>query len=797
VAYYIAQINLLQGRTAEAISYVEKKLADQNVKQFYSAELHQLLGHLYFTQQNYAKASPHLSSYIDLSEKVSREDVYELAYCHYKQNNLDDAIAGFRQLSGKEDSLSQHAMYLLGDAYIKKGDRNSARNAFLYCAANSSDLKQKEISSFQYAKLSYDLGFQDEALRSLKAFKTDYSNSTYLKEATELLVDVLATTNNYKDALELLESVKDPSAYVKKLVPRILYGRAMEFLNDGDDRAASSLIDRALADLNNQDLLPYLNFWKGELLFKSASYYQSIDFLNAYLKSGVTASNDVSKENASYTLGYCYLRLKQFDKAKNYFETIAKTTWSEAKPLNQDIAIRFADCYYMLRDFAKAKSLYEKSVQYQWNSADYCTYQLAMIAGVKSSAQKIGLLTGLIKQFPNSSLVNEAKMQIADTYMGDEKYKEAQPYLLDLIATSANGSFGPSAYLKSGIAYYNNDDNAKAVQQFKALVDKFPNTEELDDALDNLKAIYVEEGKGGEYLNYMHQIGRTIEASTEDSLTYLTAEKLLNDQKAEEALISLKQYLIKFPQGNYKIDANYFIAQLLADKKDFPNAITNYNVVIASAPNRFAESALLAASRINFFELKDYAKAEESYLLLKKLASTQENKLESLRGLLRSQYLQQKWEAAASSGKELIAEKGVNADDKALNAIANARSLQLSGKTTESIAEFKSVLSLNKAGLAAEARYEIAAAQFLQGNLKDAEKSAFETINKSGSYGFWVTRSYILLGDIYNAQKDYFNAKATFESVSENSDDEQLKKLAQDKLAAVIELEKTAGKIGK
>jgi TolA-binding protein len=540
-----------------------------------------------------------------------------------------------------------------------------------------------------------------------------------------------------------------------------------------------------------------LNFWKGELLFRTASYYQSIDFLNAYLKSGALASNDVNRENASYTLGYCYLRLKQYDNAKGYFETIAKTTWSEAKPLNQDITIRLADCYYMLRDFAKAKSLYEKSVQYQWNTADYCTYQLAMIAGVKSSSQKISLLTNLIKQFANSSLVSEAKMQIADTYMGDEKYKEAQPYLLDLIATSATGPFGPSAYLKSGIAYYNNDDNVKAIQQLKSLIDKYPNAEEVDDALDNLKAIYVELGKGSDYMNYMHQIGRTLEMSTEDSLTYLTAEKLLNDQKAEEALESLQQYLTKFPQGNYIIDANYFIAQLLADKKDFTNAAIKYGVVIANAPNKYAESSLLASSRINFFELKEYAKAEENYLLLKKLASTQENRLEALRGLLRSAYLQQKWEVAASSGKELIGEKGVNADDKALNAIATARSLQLSGKTTESIAEFKSVLSMNKAALAAEARYEIAAAQFLQGNLKDAEKLAFETINKSGSYGFWVTRSYILLGDIYTAQKDYFNAKATFESVSENADDEQLKKQAQDKLSAVIELEKNTGKIGK
>ncbi len=33
----------------------------------------------------------------------------------------------------------------------------------------------------------------------------------------------------------------------------------------------------------------------------------------------------------------------------------------------------------------------------------------------------------------------------------------------------------------------------------------------------------------------------------------------------------------------------------------------------------------------------------------------------------------------------------------------------------------------------------------------------------------WVTKAYILLGDIYFKQKDYFNAKATYQSIVNNS----------------------------
>jgi TolA-binding protein len=66
------------------------------------------------------------------SKKVRREDLYELSYCYYQAKSFAKAIDGFKQLSGKDDSLSQHAMYLLGDAYLKTGQKSNARNAFLF-----------------------------------------------------------------------------------------------------------------------------------------------------------------------------------------------------------------------------------------------------------------------------------------------------------------------------------------------------------------------------------------------------------------------------------------------------------------------------------------------------------------------------------------------------------------------------------------------------------------------------------------------------------------------------------------
>ena len=49
-------------------------------------------------------------------------------------------------------------------SYLKTDQKENARNAFPYSADNSSNRKQQEVSRFNYAKLSYELGYQDVAL---------------------------------------------------------------------------------------------------------------------------------------------------------------------------------------------------------------------------------------------------------------------------------------------------------------------------------------------------------------------------------------------------------------------------------------------------------------------------------------------------------------------------------------------------------------------------------------------------------------------------------------------------------
>ena len=210
-----------------------------------------------------------------------------------------------------------------------------------------------------------------------------------------------------------------------------------------------------------------------------------------------------------------------------------------------------------------------------------------------------------------------------------------------------------------------------------------------------------------------------------------------------------------------------------------------YNAVAAKAPNKYAERSALQSARIYYFDLKDYANAENYYQQLKSIATQQENKLEAMRGLLRCQYKLQQWKEAAANAQDILQEKGTASDDRMMANLIVANNFQLSNQLDEAINAYKQVVAIGKSEFGAEAKYHIAEILFLQNKLSEAEKAAFDIIKKEGSYEYWVTKSYILLGDIYFKEKDLFNAEATFKSVADNASNDDLKKEAQQKLDIV------------
>lgn len=793
ISYYIAEVYYYTGKKDEALTYTESAL--QRGNQYYDLSMRQLAGHIYFEKGNYAKAKPYLEQYVSKTPKVSRQDLYELSFCYYDAAQYEKAIQGFKELGGKQDTLAQHSMYLLGDSYLKTGNKPGARSAFLFCALNSSNAQQKEVSKFNYGKLSYELGFTDIALNELKEYTAAYPRSYYTNEAKELLVNVLARTNNYNEALTLLESLPAKTDMVNKIYPKVLYGRAVEHINDQQLNKAENLLNKIYTLQYNAEQIPFTNFWKGELAFRNNMYDSAIIYMQRYMQQPVSYG-EVTPDNARYTLGYSNLRQQDYTLALNYFEQISNSVSASSNSVQSDAYLRSADCYFMQKKLSTALRMYENFTATNLPGSDYAYYQKAIIAGASDEPQKkLQLLQTLQQKYPSSALIGEANMEVANTYLTEEKYQLAIAPLNAVIQSKNYEALKPQAYLKSGISYYNLNDNTKALDNFKKLVSSYPASAESDEAIGYVKSIFIEQQQPDAYIAFMKQHGKDVSYNEQDSLTYIAAYNAYTNKQTEIALGGFKNYLSKFPDGRYAADAAFISATVYNQRKSFNEALNYYKIVTTKTASQYAEAATLQIARIYYFEQTDYINAEKYFTALKSIAASPDNRLESMRGLLRCQYKLNQISEAVPNAEELLLQKGVATDDKMMAYLIIGKERQQSNAFADALTSYKNVVALGKSEFAAEARYRIAEINYLQAKYADAEKTAFDVISKSGSYDYWITKSYILLGDIYYKQKDYFNAEATLKSVVENATIEALKEEARLKLQTVVQEKEMNSKI--
>ncbi|MGH2565976.1 MAG: tetratricopeptide repeat protein, partial [Ginsengibacter sp.] len=367
--------------------------------------------------------------------------------------------------------------------------------------------------------------------------------------------------------------------------------------------------------------------------------------------------------------------------------------------------------------------MYQQVINNGLPQSDYALYQIALISGINNPGEKIKTFNALVQRYPKSDLAAESYMQIANTYMAQEKFRDAIPYLNKILdMKDASGQY-PKVYLKLGLSNYNLNNNEEALKYYQKLVTLYPQSPEADEALDNMKNIYVETGRPNDYVDFVQKAGKVISISEADSLTYASAELKYNNNNCPGAIIAFSNYLSKYPQGAHTLDANFYKSECYSKNKDWQNALQGYQAVVEQGSSKYAERSAFAAAHIYYFELQDYANSKIYFAKLKELATTPENQLEALRGLVRSYYQTKDYLQANNAAKELLTKKGLSTDDKAVADLVLGKSLQTNNQCEQAIAAFKEVAAVNKSAWGAEARYEIANCYLILNQLPAAEKA--------------------------------------------------------------------------
>lgn len=797
VPYYIAQIYFLQGKHDELLSYAPALLDSAGAKN--GLEIGRMVAESYYRKGNYKEAIPYLADYEHNSAAAGRTDLYQLGYCYYRNNECEKAIPYFQKVTDKEDTIAQNAYYHLADCFLKTGNKKSARSSFQSAGKMKFDELIEEESQFNYAKLSYELSFQSVAIEAFRKFTKAFPNSAHADEVNEILIDIYATTKNYKDALTAIENVKNKTQNIKTAYQKVAYYRGIEMYMDNKPKDAIQLFTISLSNPIDVKLVAECRYWKGEAQYKLNNYDDAIQSYNDFLftPSAVTMQN---YNLANYNIGYSYFKKEDYANAQTWFRKYIKEKSQTDLVRYNDALLRIADSFFMLKDQNNAFDYYNQAIDNKAKSSDYALYQKGIILGIQNKLkEKVVTLQKILDKYPKSVYFDDALYESGNASMIAGDNDKALTNFKKLITDFPASSYVKKAMLGEALVFFNNHEDDKAKAAYKNVVEKYPNTSESREALAQLKNVAVSQNKVEEYLSYIKNIPNAdVSLSGQDSLVYESAELRYTQGNCDDAVKDLDNYIQKFPEGFFLVNANYYKADCRFRNKQYESALEGYNFVISKPKSSFTEKSLLNAGIINY-KLKQYEKALTNFEQLESTAEVKDNITAAQAGQMRCNFKLNQYDKTISGAQKIIDSE--NADKDLINEahLLKGKSALTKNDLETAKPELTIVSKRTNSEMTAEARYDLALIEYKLGNYKASEKIIQEIQKLIPSYDYWIAKGFILWGDNYLALKDTFQAKETYKSIVENyqknpDDADDLKEIAKEKFDAIKAAEENKNK---
>jgi TolA-binding protein len=493
---------------------------------------------------------------------------------------------------------------------------------------------------------------------------------------------------------------------------------------------------------------------------------------------------------ANYTIGYAHFKNKNFPRAIIAFRKFISSANEEPRLIN-DATLRVADSYFISKDYPQALDYYDRAIRLALLDTDYAIFQKGLVQGVMGRFEnKVSTMQGLIQRFPASNYQDDALYEIANSWLTLENNEQALDFFGQVISQHPSSSYVKSAMLKSGLIYYNTSRDDQALQIFKEVVSRYPGTSESQEALLAIRNIYVGLDRVEEFIQFSEGLGfANVTTAQQDSLTYVAAENRYMEGDCENSSQSFSNYLEKFPNGIFAINAHFYRAECDFRAGNFPQALNGYNYVISRPRSRFTENALLRASIIDFRQ-QNFAEALANYRKLEEVAELPSNKLEAQIGQMRSQFYLERYQETLALASTVLAHEKTPREVQQEAHLISAKSALTLDRMTQARASFQSAMNIAENEIAAEAMYNLAFIEYREGNYEQSEKMIFDFVNKMSAYDYWLAKTFILLADNYLAADNIFQAKHTLQSIIDNYEGEDLRAEAIKKLDAILEKER-------
>jgi tetratricopeptide (TPR) repeat protein len=758
-----------QKRYDEVIAYAEDMLKNNRAT---SAELAPAIADSYYQKGNFAQSIQYFERYAKGQKSLDRYVAYRMGFAYARQKDLPKAINYFGKAADGADSLAQVAAYQMGVAYVEANQKNAAVAPFDKCRDLNFDRTLKELGAVNYAKLNYEIGDFKNAIAGCRFYDTHFPNGKFAEELNVLESEAYLNGNDYAAAIRYIEGLNSRSRRVQTGYQRVTFNYATELYNDGKYPAAVALLKKSLRAPIVPELEASALFWMAEAYSQGEKYDSAL----TYYERVPEAAKEYNA--ALYGAGYAYYNTKVYQAALSAFRAYVESPKTGTNRNKVDALTRLADCYYITRDFAQAQANYRRALDLGGGDAEYIYYQQGLTLGnLGQTDDANAAFDQLIRRFPNSRLTDRAHFQKGNNFYENDRKDLAATTYSELIDKFPNSEVLPDALSRRAQSYVLTGQEPQAIRDYKAVLDRYPTHPLAANAIQSLQELA---GRGVAVADLEGYRQKFVRANPNSKATLLgdfnEAKVPYDNGDYKTAIVTLGNFIRSTPESEQRNDAYYFLGMAYEQTGDRANAVLNFDLVKSGANEA---RATLRAADLDYAQ-GNYQPAIGRYEGILSTATNNRIVTNAVEGLMLSHFKLGDLGKTEFYAGEIYKRNLTRAKSRAdlyVGKVALER-----GQLDNALTLLRTAVKNNNDVNGAEAQYLVGLALRRK---KEYANSTAELIKVRTNYEYfteWLYEAFLLIADNYTDLDNKFQAKATLESIIENSKDPAVVARAREKL---------------
>lgn len=530
---------------------------------------------------------------------------YSLAWCELERKRWREASTAFHRFAALEEEheLAPWAMYLAGVSLARAGDTDLAQSAYELTLRKYSGSPVEDRARYGLAWLASARKDYVAAVEEYQAFLKAWPRSPLAPSALFLLADALYRQQRYATAREqYVRLLQDWPKHA--LAEDALFFAANASLAQGEYAQARDELRQFLRLRSDSAYaaearlrLADCSYGLGELATAEAQY------------QALSGSAGSVAEQAALGSAWVAHSQRRWPEARKRFEEAARRNG----PLKAEALLRAGDCAYNQGQHEAALALYReagRSAQGKALEAD-AHYQAGWASyRLRDFDQAYGEWGNALSQLKDPERRAEAMYWMAWALFRKEKYELAAEEFAKVAEAHPQSHLLPDALTHRGDALQNGGHCPEAIEQYKAMVARFPGHAKAAAALHGIQLCYYSLGKEEEALQAAQSFLKAHQGSSAaPEVQYSVAEHYLNRKdyaKAEKELDALKA---AYPKSRMHLGATYLRGQARFKNLKFNEAIQDWRSVLEQQPEGPWGPKASFKIGLAYYRLQEYAQA--------------------------------------------------------------------------------------------------------------------------------------------------------------------------------------------